>query len=216
MKKWNFEEFRTLCEEKRIATSTVYQNSLNWRWKRADFHAEMAEKVWEELYKEIPVCFIDQRCYEAVFSYEAHVESCIFCLHALGDILAQIINVALLEKKYSEESASMIRIVKTMEKEKIATIAAMSIKKMLKDEIYQYITAFCNTIKHRRILKSEFCAEYGGESRNESGIKFESLTYKNHRYPETWGSDILNQYRNHILALITGIGNNINRYVKKL
>ena len=73
MTKWNFAELNKLCEEKGIPDAKIYQNSLGWRWKRADYHAEMASKVWADLFKE-SFSFVDQRCYEAIFSYEAQVD----------------------------------------------------------------------------------------------------------------------------------------------
>jgi hypothetical protein len=46
MTKWNFSELSKLCEEKGIPGAKIYQNSLGWRWKRADYHAEAASKIW--------------------------------------------------------------------------------------------------------------------------------------------------------------------------
>jgi hypothetical protein len=99
MPKWNFLELSKLCEEKGIPGARIYQNSLGWRWQRADYHADTAKKIWSDLFKE-PFTFGDQRSYEAIFSYEAQVESCVQSLHALADILAQIINVVILRARF--------------------------------------------------------------------------------------------------------------------
>ncbi|MFC1788762.1 hypothetical protein ACFLZE_02460 [Thermodesulfobacteriota bacterium] len=212
MTRWKFAELNKLCEEKGISDAKIYQNSLNWRWKRADYHAKMASKVWADLFKE-SFSFVDQRCYEAIFSYEAQVESCVQALHSLGDILAQIINVFVLNSRFMEDRVSIKIVVGVMEKENLAPEMAKSTRKLLDDHLFNYIEAFCNTIKHRRLIKTEFRAEYGENARNESGLRFEEFIFKGNTYPQTWGSDIIEKYRFHILDLITDVGLNINKYI---
>ena len=212
MTKWNFLELSKLCEEKRIPGAKIYQNSLDWRWKRADYHADAASKIWSDLFKE-SFSFVDQRCYEAIFSYEAQIESCVQSLHSLADILAQIINVVVLRSKLQEDHVSIKRVVEIMEREGIAPDVARSTRHLLDDKLFNYIDAFCNTIKHRRLIKTNFRAEYGGNARNESGLLFEEFIFKGNTYPQTWGSDILEKHRFHLLNLITEIGLNINKFV---
>lgn len=212
MTKWNFSELSKLCEEKGIPSAKIYQNSLGWRWMRADYHADMASKVWSDLFKE-SFSFVDQRCAQAIFSYEAQVESCVQALHSLADILAQIINVVVLGGRLKEDSVSIKKVVKIMEKENIAPDVAKSTRRLLCDELFNYIEAFCNTIKHRRLIKTDFSAEYGENARNESGLRFEEFIFKGNTYPQTWGSDILEKHRSHLLNLITEIGLNINKFV---
>lgn len=215
MTKWDFSELRKLYDEKGIPDAKIYQNSLGWRWKRADYHADMASKVWSDLFKE-PFSFVDQRCYEAIFSYEAQVESCVQALHSLADILAQIINVAVLGSRLKEDNVSIRKVVEIMEKEGIAPDVAKSTRQLLDDKLFNYIEAFCNTNKHRRLIKTDFRAEYGENARNESGLRFEEFKFKGNTYPQTWGSDILEKHRFHLLNLITEIGVNINKYVSTI
>jgi len=215
MEEWNYSELSKLCKEKGIPDAIIYQNSLGWRWKRADYHAEMASKVWSDLFKE-SFSFVDQRCYEAIFSYEAQVESCAQALHSQADILAQIINVLILGNRLPEDSVSIKKVVAIMENENIAPDIAKSARQLLNDGIFNYIEAFCNTIKHRRLIKTDFRAEYGESARNESGLRFEEFLFKGDTYPQTWGSDILEKYRFHLLDLIVEVGLNINRYIEKI
>ena len=100
-----------------------------------------------------------------------------------------------------------------MEKEGIAPDVANSTRQLLDDKLFNYIEAFCNTIKHRRLIKTDFRAEYGENARNESGLRFEQFIFKGNTYPQTWGSDILKKHRFHLFKLITEIGLNINKYV---
>jgi len=103
-----------------------------------------------------------------------------------------------------------------MENESIAPVVAKSARQLIDDGTFQYIEAFCNTIKHRRLIKTDFRAEYGENARNESGLQFEEFTFKGNAYPQTWGSDILEKHRFHLLDLITGVGLNINTYIASI
>jgi hypothetical protein len=100
-----------------------------------------------------------------------------------------------------------------MEREGIAGDVAKRVKELLDDDVFNYVEAFCNTIKHRRLIKTNFRAEYGENPRNESGLLFEEFTFKGPVYPKTRGSDILEKYRFRLLDLITEIGLSINQYV---
>jgi hypothetical protein len=215
MTKWSFEELNRLCNEKAIPHAEAYQNALAWRWKRADYHAEIASEVWSNLYKE-SFSFFDQRCNEAIFSYEAQVESCLLALHSLGDILSQIINVLVLSSKFREDLVSIKKVIDIMEKKSVAPDIARSARRLTDDEVFNYIEAFCNTIKHRRLIKTNFRAEYGKNTRNESGLLFEGFVFKGNIYPETWGSEILQKYRFRMLDLITEVGLSINKYVSSI
>ncbi len=212
MTKWDFSELRKLCEEKGIPGAKIYQNSLGWRWQRADYHADTAGRIWSDLFKE-PFTFGDQRSYKAIFSYEAQVESCLQSLHAMADILAQIINVVILRGRLQEDDVSIKKVVKIMEKEGIAGNVTSRVRKLLDDDVFNYVEGFCNTIKHRRLIKTNFRAEYGESAKNESGLLFEEFTFKGNVYSKTWGSDILEKYRFRLLDLITEIGLSINQYV---
>jgi len=215
MEKWKFSELNKLCKEKGIPDAKIYQNSLGWRWKRADYHADMASKVWSDLFKG-SFSFVDQRCYEAIFSYEAQVESCVQALHSQADILAQIINVLILENRLSEDSVTIKKVVKILEDESIASEIAKSARQLIGDEIFNYVEAFCNTIKHRRLIKTDFRAEFGENARNESGLRFEEFIFKGNTYPQTWGSDILEKHRYHILDLINEVGFHINAHIASI
>ncbi len=208
--RWSFEELREISRKLGIPETTVYQNSLDWRWRRADFHAEMANKVWEDLFQS-HFSTGDQRFRNVVFSYEANVEACIQSLHSLADILAQIINVVVLEARFGENDVSASIVVKAVVQPEIFT----PLNEFLKSYEFKYIDAFCNTIKHRRLIPSKFKAEYGEDYRNESGIKFIQFDYRNTTYPETWGSDIIGKYRYVIRDRLTLVGIAINEFLRK-
>lgn len=214
MTQWLFSELNEMCKEKGIPDAKLYQTSLTWRWKRASYHAETAERIWSDLFKgsfSIP----SERNDEPFFSYEAQVESCAQSLHALADILAQIVNMVVLQGKLKEDNVSIKTILNTMKQKSVAKDVVTQVSKLLDDDAFRYIEAFCNTIKHRRLLRTNFRAEYGESAKNESGLLFEEFTFKDNVYPQTWGSDIL-RYRDRVFELITNIGLSINAYVSTL
>ena len=215
MTRWKFSALNELCKAKGIPDAKLYQTSLNRRWKRAEYHAETAARIWSNHFKgsfSIP----DEQNDKPFFSYEAQVESCAQSLHALADILAQIINMVVLRGKRKEDDVSIKAILKTMQKEDIAEDVVTQVNKLLSDDAFRYIEAFCNTIKHRRLIRTNFRAEHGETTRNENGLIFEEFTFKGNVYPQTWGSDILEQYRVRVFKLITNIGLSINAYVSTL
>lgn len=217
---WKYLELNKLCEAKGIPDAKLYQKSLNWRWKRAEYHAETAKRIWSDHFLKGSVLRIpiipDEQDDKLFFSYEAQVESCAQSLHALADILAQIINIVVLRCRFKEDDVSIKNILKTMQKEAIAEDVVIQVNELLRDDAFRYIEAFCNTIKHRRIIMTNFNAEYGEDMRNEHGLIFEEFTFRYNVYPQTWSSDILEKYRVRVFELITKIGLSINAYVSTL
>jgi hypothetical protein len=215
MSKWNLAELRELCRQKNIPESAIYQNSLEWRWRQADFHAKKAQEIWAEL-GAAPFTFGDQRYDEAVFSYDAYVVACVQALHSMVDILVQIINVVILETRFSESQVSAKRITEFMEKKGIGPQVTERMIELLNSYEFRYLDAFCNTSKHRRLINTRFRAEYGGDYRNEAGMKFRQFDYKGITYPETWGCDVLERYRYHIGQLVTNVGLSINKFLAEI
>jgi hypothetical protein len=220
MTRWKFEELNKLCEVKGIPDAKLYQNSLQWRWQRAKHHAETANKIWSDHFLRGSVLRIsiipDEQDDKLFFSYEAQVESCAQSLHALADILAQIINIVVLRGSLKEDDVSIKTIQATLQKDAIAKDVIIQVNELLSDDAFRYIEAFCNTIKHRRIIMTNFHAVYGEDTRNEHGLIFEEFTFKGNVYPQTWSSDILEKYRVRVFEIITKIGLSINAYVSTL
>ena len=112
------------------------------------------------------------------------------------DISAQIINMVILRGKRREDHVYIKAILKTMQKEVIAGDVVAQVNKLLSDDALRYIEAFCNTIKHRRLIRTNFrAAEHGETTRNENGLIFEELTFKGNVYPDKpvskWGRSLI-------------------------
>ena len=212
---WKLDEFRSLCAKRKIPDSTIFQNSLEWRWRRADFHAAKATEVWADLFTK-SFEFGDQWYFEHEFTCEAHAEACVSCLHAMADVLGQIVNVAILGGTFAEDEVSIKRILAVLNKHGIAPQVAKKIDQLLSHGSYAYLEAFNNTIKHRHLLGAQFRAEYGGTSRNDKGLVFQDFQYKGRSYPRTWLSDITQTMRVDMFSLVTEIGLEITEYVRRL
>jgi hypothetical protein len=217
MNTWNFNELKDLCRRKGISDDLIfriseYANSLNWRYHRAKFHAEKSRAILKRLFAK-SFTFGDQRYKRAAFSYEAHVEACILSLHAMADILSQIINIVLLQNRFHEHTVYLKKIKSNMEKNRITPEIVVKLKELVNCNEFRYIESFSNTIKHRRLIKTHFRAEFGGNSRNEEGLVFREFSYKDVSYPETWGSDIIDKYLKKIFELVNDAGLEINDFL---
>ncbi len=218
MKTWSFEELRGLCRGKGISDNVIsnfstYGTSLDWRYHRAKFHAEQAHNIWKDLVSQ-SFSFGDERYNEAEFSYEAYVEACVQSLHSMADILGQIINIVLLGGHFSEDNASLKKVAGYIKKGGIAPNVLTNLKELLDSKEFRYIEAFCNTIKHRRLIKTQFRAEYGGDYRNEEGLVFEEFNYKAVTYPKTWAKDIIDKYREKVFNMVVEVGLKINDFMR--
>jgi hypothetical protein len=182
---------------------------LVWRWQRTDYHAEKATEVWSEL-MESAVILYGEDFNEAVFAQEAQVEACVQSLHAMGDILAQIINIVMLGGRFREDDVTLKRVAR----QEMPTELSSVLNAFIQSNEYSYVEAFCNTIKHRRLIPSDLRGEFGEGYRNEFGIRFNGFSYKGADYPETWASDIIDPYRTTIGVLVNEVGITINRLLQ--
>jgi hypothetical protein len=129
------------------------------------------------------------------------------------DMLAQIINVVILRGHLAENEVSAQKLVRWLSN-KIPPEILKRLNEFLSGYEFKYVDAFCNTIKHRRLIHSMLRAEYGEGHRNESGIIFFQFRYRKVTYQDTWASDILQKYREAFYEHITCVGLAINKFLK--
>lgn len=215
---WDIKELEKLCHDKSRVFPVDLLNSLQWKKYQAELHAEEADRIWNGLLKEaLKTEFDEENYFKAKYLYAAHVECCAYCLRSMIDVLMQIINLTILNSRLAEDKVSVWNIRDEMQSDpaygKIYTpLAALS-----KDPSFDYLNAFCNANKHRKLLKSFYKVEGGGGSkRNEAGIVFENFNYKQKGYPEKWGIDFIEKDRIQLISLIMSIGASINECMKIL
>lgn len=148
---WDLQELRELCLKHRLADPQVYIDSFQWHFLRAPFHAERAESAWKELWQLQSFTWGGDKWNIAEFSYEAEAEACVYALHTTADILAQIINVAVLNSELNEHDVSMRTVKKAVEKGPVAPGVLTKLQNLLDSYAFQYVSAFSNTSKHRKL-----------------------------------------------------------------
>jgi len=214
---WNYEELRRLCSAKGLPDSTVYQNSLEWKRWRVEYHAERAQAVWDELFSAgTPVVVGGTDWEETQFASTAETEAAAQVLHSMADVLAQIINQAILGGKLAEQEVTLAGVLKELRRQKIATALVSKVEGLQKSAEFDYVNAFVNTLKHRRLLDTEYRAEFGKNMRNAEGVRFKAFSYKGKQYPVTWARDILGPYKTKIIELISCVGNAINDHLREV
>jgi len=101
-----------------------------------------------------------------------------------------------------------------MKKTAIAPNVLTDLNPLLFSNEFNYSEAFCNIIKHRRLIETEYRAEYGGDYRNEEGLVFVEFNYRDITFHKTWAKDIIGKYREEIFRLVDEVGLKINDFVK--
>jgi hypothetical protein len=81
---------------------------------------------------------------------------------------------------------------------------------------FRYVRAFCNTIKHRRLVRTksiqfDITGTHGG-----GGNVFMPFKDKDTDYPSLTVSTIVNQYRLEIRGFVLNTGASINNHLKSL
>jgi hypothetical protein len=214
---WDLGELDDLCRAKGRECPSDLLSSLIWKQYQSELHAEEANRIWKELLSSGGFSSGDERFTRSNFLYAAHVECCAHCLRSMIDIMAQIINVVILEKKFDVSKVFIWEIYSSLKEdnkryEKIRD----SLKSLITSESFTYLDDFCNKNKHRGIIKHKFHAEYGFNKRNESGVVFEKFNFKNKDHPEMWGSDIIGKHREQMLSMIADMGISINECIKDI
>ena len=212
---WNFKELNILSDKKKLPDTKVYQNTLIWKKQRAYYHAELCEDIWTTLITSSEkITLGGAKWNKAQISTEANVESTAQLLHSMADIMAQIINKVILKGK-DEENISLGKVLVELQKHNNIKEIVTAIKKLKNSPEFEYINAFVNTIKHRRLLDTTYYMVRNGSIPNMTkGICFQEFEYKGKKYEKMFANDIIGQYKSRIIDLIIEIGNSINDYLR--
>jgi hypothetical protein len=205
---WCYEELVELCKQKHKRDPTTYWNSLNWHDDLALFFAEKGREAWEDYAR---AGYSHNAFEKAVFSCEAYVVACVQSLHPMADLLAQIINAVIFKSPLEEKKVVVKEISNKLKKEN-AIVVKDSWDKFYHSYEFKYVSAFCNTIKHRRLIRTEGVRfSFVGQPSGNVFIQFE---YIGQSYPETLGSSILNEYRKRVHELVVCTGMSITDYLR--
>jgi len=222
--KWNIKELRGLLINKYgdviLSRFEGYISTIHLKKRKADYHAEKSEKLWKELFNRSAIRFSSRYFRETMDSATTDVEAMVQALHSTGDILAQVVNLAVLGSKgLLEEKVNVNQVLKRMKKQKIALDVQKPLLLFKKSDEFQYISAFCNTIKHRKLLDIKYHTHCDfikkGVYRIEEGVRFKEFTYRGKTFPVTWSHIIIGEYRAKIYKMLCDVGISINNYLKQ-
>ena len=218
--KWDFEELNNLCIKKGVLLSKEYQSTLVKKQRCAYYHRNESLKLLEE-FSEQYGHEINLNCIktniafeEAIFKSICHTEAALQSIHSMMDILLQVINITILQKPYSVDIVCIKKIRKTLGDNEKAKDFLIKLNCLISSEEFSYISAFVNTIKHRKLIRSTFHAEGGNNTRNDQGLVIKEFDYKNKQYPTKWVKDIFNNDFDYIYKSIMNIGIEINEFLK--
>lgn len=219
---WDLEKFNQVCQQKKLPDSRIYQKALFWKQKKAELLAEQSKEVWDifwstygKINKQKPKTI--EAFKDTQFKSETYIESAAQILHSLADIVCQIINKAVLKSQLDEGEVSMKTIIRELQKDNSKKDIETALEQLRDSHEFKYISAFVNTIKHRRLLDTDYYGEFGQGKSNTMGVRFLSFQYGKgnnlQNYRETSAETILNDYMKCIFDFIDKIGHAIDSYI---
>lgn len=205
---WDLEEFY-----KFVDIDNIYPHSLNRKIFRANLLAKKSVDKWNEYINsdfEIPSIEFE----EIEFEIETYLEASLQNMHSTADVLAQIVNIAVLSGYFKEECVSANKVKNQLRCTNCAKGVCDSFELLLKSESFKYINAFVNTIKHRRLIELIPYGEFIKEKQGILGIMFSNFKYGK-EYEKTPTEKVINTYFKEIEQHIDEVGYEINKYLRE-
>lgn len=220
---WDNIKFNKLCHLLGYPYSKVYQITLLWKFYCSHYHSRRSMIVWDEIAGKT-VHIVSKEWSRIQDSSETEAVACTHVINTQVDVFLQIINASLLKNYFQEYDVAMWKIKDELIKHSDMTNILDELEKLDKSYEYNYIKAFDNTIKHRRLLDTNYVWDYKSINGLKKGIKFKEFEYeyrsknktKINKYPSTWAVDITEKYRKVIFNLISDVGNEMNKYLINL
>ncbi len=210
---WNFGKIREACKENNLTYPEIYLLSLSWQHWKARYHAQKAQKVWNEFKLARPGGYEigggNKQWWETYQASASETEATVQALHAEADIIAQTVNQIILRRPLPEDNVSTSCVLDMLKSQNSAPNVVTKIEEFMSSEEFKYINAFCNTAKHRKLIRREWRAEAGEGTRNTEGVRFLTFSYRGVILQKTWASDINGPYRKTLEKFVGEIGNAI-------
>lgn len=214
---WKFTQIRELCDTNHLPYPEVYLRSLSWQHRKAWYHAQQAQKVWDDFKAAHPRHEIggsNEQWWEVYYASAAETEATVQVLHAEADIIAQIANRIILRGLVPERDVNLHRVLCELKCQNRGPHVAAQIETLKSSREFRYINAFCNTIKHRRLIDKQWHVEGGEGTRNKEDVRFLAFCYEGKPFPITWASDITGPYRKRLRRYDEAIGDAIIDYLQ--
>jgi len=217
---WNIEELRKLYRAKVVPKNELlleeFLSSIGQKIERANYHAQKAKEVWKDFFKPSKVIIPSPQFDSATNISVAEIEALVNILNSMADILAQVINATLLElvnQSVPEDMVFAYKILDKLSKFPQYQDVTKTFSLFLNSKEFKYINAFCNTMKHRKLLDIDYHLhiDYREKGKIQEGLRFKEFTYKGNVFPATWSTTIEEDYRLKIYDHICDIGIEINK-----
>lgn len=224
LRPWYRIRFRKLCYLLGHQDSKKYLDTLDWKYESARYHNEISQKIWNKLEGKTTILLIASGEWgRAQLISEAETISCAHILNTMVDVLLQIINRSLLKNIFHESKVTMKNIKKELKKDKYMSRILTKLIGLEQSQEYEYIRAFDNTIKHRRLLDTDYTWNFNEKEGIKKGIRFKEFEYEyktrqgieRKKFPVLWATDITENYRRAIFDLICDIGTEMNTFFRE-
>ncbi|BCL34519.1 hypothetical protein [Nostoc sp. MS1] len=211
---WDLSNFQQITLSRGLPDSSVYCQALFYKYGKALILTDKYQETWTnfwDLYSQIS----NEQPYlnafiQAQLESETYIEAALQNLHSIADILCQIINVVILESTLHEAEVNVAKTIQELNNRNLDKVK-IALNNLCNSNEFKYIAAFVNTIKHRRLLDTDYHGEFGRGTENTMGIRFHAFTYNRQNkpienYPVILASTIIEDYMPNIKALIESLG----------
>lgn len=233
---WNLEELRNLATRKYGLVASkhldVYLESVSKKINIAAYHSLESRELLKALFEHISedqsyvygfelmfgimTANIDEETRDKSAQFhnnswkaEAHVVACAYAIHAIIDIMAQVINCAL-DLKIAVNDVTINKVKKIVTK---YHDLFKKLEELLDYDEYKYLLSFVNNQKHIFFVPVKYTFKMQVEEGEKAhGLKIPAFEYRGVDYPEKWSDDFVTtefvKLKDKIIE--TGIGvNNI-------
>ena len=224
-KQWNLEELKKLSKglltKREYKKLKEYFHVLVWKIVMTKYHI----KNYEYNVTKVQKSGISNKKSKDLLMEAAEEVICIIQIqHSLGDILVQIINVVVLDGKTreKEEWVTFNRIVDKLKglvgkgAKQYARIYS-SANALKKSKSFKYISAFSNTVKHRRLIRIPYRLDSSRQGLAIKKFVYRRCYKKNFRkesYSRKWCNNVVKKDIPCIDNHIAKIGKDINKFLK--
>ncbi len=207
---WHCTEIHELCNRKNLFYPVSYLKSLDWINRKVEYHARQARKAWDDFKSAHPggeVGGSNEEWWETFDASAAETEAVVQSLNSQADIVAQVLNKLVLRESLPQRQVTFSKVLEQLEEmHELASNITVRMCALKDSREFKYIKAFCNTIKHERLIDRQWHIEGGEGTRNEEDVRFLEFSYKGESWPITWASDINVDYRKILQKYLKEIG----------
>src|SRR3989338_6122249 len=150
---WNIEELRKLYIVKVVRKNELlleeFLSSIGQKMERANYHAQKAKEAWEDFFKPSVVTIPSPQFDIATNVSVAETEALVNVLNSMADILAQVVNMTLLElvnQSMPEDEVFAYKVLDKLSKFIQYKDVTNALALFLNSGEFKYINAFCNTM----------------------------------------------------------------------